>query len=831
MPFLPKPLKALPSSRNLVRMSFNFFRKSLAIFPLWFLLFLAVPSFAQSTNPATLYWAIPLSAENGPVIDRYGVPFEQGTMSFPHNKGPAVVKIGGPAKRIFLLGMTDTGKPHSWTNLHEGYARRYFIGDEMGSIRVEYTDGSAQTFPLVFGESLWWGTIFYANPEPYFTDAGFRKALGKSLRLYPAAPVNDGNYVAVIVPKNSEIKDIVVKNSPVKVGVPVITGITVESGAGENIASGIAISGGPLSPDFEKFAAEKSLCAMDVDTKRNQAALENLKRAFYVSDANFKQDVAVQMPPGYSGPTVTFTGSIWATILANVFYANVQDIRDKITDDGMYHTSTKGAPNWSLYSGFGTYQTNLGCYYKESWSRDMGRSLQELTALDYTNEALRCADYCIQTARLWEDPSSPKFDGQTSPNWFIAHVHGDSAREPKVNGQLYPPHWGRIANKPQSWCVLENDGHGLISMFLYRLWLRLPDRDEWLRARWPDVKAAGDWVLWQFAHPEVSGATNGILFTTSEASGMVGYSVYPDYTCINALRGLAEMAESIGETNSAAQWRDWADKMQTAIAQQYTINDPKYGRVWTLRYAGWPNKSTVLGPLVLLADYEGFAPEDDDPILHPINEAAYQRLVDTYRPFGFYGLAMGYGQGIVTQSALLLDRMHDATKMLDWSAKEIYDPRFGSYITPEACDVDPTGRYLYRMGDLGNGVQEAEIVKMLRLVIGVDDTKPDRLQFYPRMPYDWNEITVTKYPVLFDNAGENKTAFLSYHLKRVDGGMELKISTDRALGPVAMRLGPFEKQPEISKISINGQNPTGAVIEHSGDSWWVRFIGQVGVPK
>ena len=45
-----------------------------------------------------------------------------------------------------------------------------------------------------------------------------------------------------------------------------------------------------------------------------------------------------------------------------------------------------------------------------------------------------------------------------------------------------------------------------------------------------------------------------------------------------------------------------------------------------------------------------------------INEAAYQRLIDTYKPFGFYGQAMGYGQGLVTQAALLLDRMHDATR-------------------------------------------------------------------------------------------------------------------------------------------------------------------------
>ena len=70
-----------------------------------------------------------------------------------------------------------------------------------------------------------------------------------------------------------------------------------------------------------------------------------------------------------------------------------------------------------------------------------------------------------------------------------------------------------------------------------------------------------------------------------------------------------------------------------------------------------PDKSTVLGPLIFLADYQGFAPEDDNAAWRPVNAAAYQRLIDTYQPFGFYGQAMGYGQGFVTQSALLLDRM------------------------------------------------------------------------------------------------------------------------------------------------------------------------------
>jgi hypothetical protein len=110
-----------------------------------------------------------------------------------------------------------------------------------------------------------------------------------------------------------------------------------------------------------------------------------------------------------------------------------------------------------------------------------------------------------------------------------------------------------VANRPDKNAPYENDGHGLVTMFLYKVWQRLPDNQAWLRARWPDVKAAGDWIEWQFDHPEISGATNGILHTTGEAAGGNGYSVYADYACLEALQELAQMADSIGENQSATQ--------------------------------------------------------------------------------------------------------------------------------------------------------------------------------------------------------------------------------------------------------------------------------------
>ncbi len=700
--------------------------------------------------------------------------------------------------------MTESARPQAWSNPND-YSFRYFIGDNLGQIRLNYADGSTQEFPLILGESVWWGGSFYRSPNPFPTDTHLRSVFALSMHLYPAAPVEDGKYVAVIVPKATALQSIEIDNSPAKKGSVVISGITVEraEGSGE-IAGATPLPPGNLSPEFEKFAQEKALRPAGVDESDAQHHLDALRHALYSSDEEFKGPVPVQVPHGYSGPEVSFTGNLSASILQNAFSANVQDMVDKIDEDGTYHTSTRGAVSWGV-GEFGTYRNDVGLYYKDAWSRDLGRSLQELTELGYVNQASHTADYSLRLARLWAENPALKY-------------HGESV----------PPHWSRIIGRPDSSLPFENDGHGLISLFLYKLWLRLPDRDAWLRSHWTDVKAAGDWIPWQFDHPDLSGAANGVLYTTGESSGGKGHSVYPDFICMTALEGLARMADSIGETESAKLWRDRAEKMRKAIPAQYLITDPKYGQVWTLDSAGWANKGTVLGPLISLADYKGFAPEDDDPALRPANQAAFQRLIDTYRPLGFYGEGMGYGQGFVTQAALLLDRMNDATPMLDWAAKEIYDPRFGSFVVPEGVVIDPTGQFWFRTGDLGNGVQEAEIIKALRIVIGVDDTQPDRLRLFPRMPYNWSGITVGKYPILFERLGKTDTALINYKLERIDARMNLSISSDKELGPVTIRLGPFAHQPNASSVRFNGKLPASASIQHSGDSWWVRFTTAIG---
>jgi hypothetical protein len=746
-------------------------------------------------------------ASSSRMLYRFGVPFIEATWQMSGNSS-AAVSVGVVAKKIFLLGMTESMRPRAWSDPRD-YSARFLVGDNLGQIRLLYADGSTQEFPLILGESVWWGLPFYQTHEPFSTDSRLRKAFEQSMRLYPAAPSEDGNYVAVIDPKAEPITSIEVISSPAKKGSVTIAGITVESAPGTWVKGATAIPLSDLSPEYAKFIQKKPLRPSGEDEKGSEERLENLKQAFYTTDAVFKQPIPAEQPRGYTGPRVTFKGTAYATALQNAFYANVQDMLDKIDSDGTYHTSTRDALAWagdprSAGGEFGTFRKDVGIYYNQAWSRDLGRSLQELTELGFLGKTTPTGEFALRSARSWTENTSLKYRGNS-----------------------LPAHWSRVIDRPDTSLPLENDGHGLISLFIYKLWQRVPERDAWLRAHWSDVKAAGDWTPWQFDHPEISGAADGVLYTTGESAAGKGYSVYPDYLRMTALEALAKMADSIGESQSATLWHDRAEKMRKAIPARYLITDPKYGRVWTLDFAGWPNQSTVLGPLISLADYQGFAPQDDDPEWRKANEAAYQRLIDTYRPFGFYGCAMGYGQGFVTQAALLLDHMKDATPMLNWTAREVYDPQIHSFVVPEGVQVDPTGRFMFRTGDQGNGVQEAEIVKMFRVLIGVDDNRPERLRIFPRMPYSWNEMAVERYPVLFEDQGKTESAFIEYKLERSAGRMTLEISSDKVLGAVAIRLGSFNQQPRVTNVSVNGQSPDRATVQYSGDSWWVGFDAKV----
>ena len=751
-------------------------------------------SFADSKS--LMGWATKTSAPDYCAVD--GVPFVASAGSAATQDGVSEISIGCKVKHLFLLGMTnslDHGNP-CWSNPKD-YSARFFVGDTLGEIRLVYADGAVERYPLTLGESLWWGRRFTQYPEPFASNAAARNALRDSLRLFPAGPTPDGRYLAVITPRSGVIKAVEIADFPAKTGAPVIVGVTIEPVPGQVVSNGVALPHDRLSAELNAFIEHTALRRVGVGENAAAAKLARLREAFYTTQANFPKHVKRAIPAGYAGPEFAFEGDAYAEVLTNILYANLHDIAARVDAEGMYHTSAAGAASWGGYEGFGSYRDGVGSYYTQSWTRDMGRSLGELCALGYLAEGKRCADYVFRMARVWEERPDLRLNGVQLPRHICRILQ-------------YP------STEPGQGCF-ENDGHGLTALFVYNLWRRLPDRDQWLRERWDDVRGLGDWVVWQMEHPEVSGAKE-VLRTDSECSGGVGYSVYADVACVEALRALAVMAESSGHADAAAKWRATADRIHAGCESTYVIDDKAYGKTWTLDCSGWPNRSTVMGPVIIPPDRNGFVVLGDP--WRAYNEAAYKRQVESYKPFGYFGVAMGYGQGFVTQAALLLDKMRDATTMLQWAAKQTYCAAFNPYIVPEGCEIDPSGQFWHRTGDLGNGVQQAEIVKALRVVIGIDDSTPKQLRLCPRMPYGWTSIRVGKFPVMIERNGRLETAHIGYRLRRIDAGaMRIEVTSDKPLPAVELRLGPFKTEPYAP------------AVERSGDSYWMAISIPAGQTK
>ncbi len=739
-----------------------------------------------------------------------GIPFLVSDGGIGRMNGESSIPMGCRARRIFLLGMTDSldqGCP-VWGDPNDT-SSRFFVGDRLGTVRVEYSGGAVADYPLILGESLWWGMMFVQFPEPFISSAAAAQALRESLRLFPAAPSPDGRYLAVLEPGPERIERLTLVDSPEKQGVPVICGVTVEVLPGEEPQDGIALPHDRVAGPVLQFVRERALRTSEEVCAQGTKHLDRLREAFYTTDSHFRRRIPVDIPQDYDGPRVRFSGNVWADVLTAVFHHNVRDILAKLDpEDGMYHTSTRDAPSWGGYQGFGTYAEGRGSYHGQCWTRDMGRAMMELTALGYAEKAARTVDYVFRMARGWETGNTPDIDMKG-----VIRLDLDGARLPRHIQRRFP----YFDTTPGEGCF-ENDGHGLTSLFVYQVWRRLPDRDAWLRERWEDVRGLGDWVIWQFEHPELSGATE-VLRTDSECAGGIGYSIYADVACMEALRGLAEMADSIGERESAAAWRAAAARLRRGIDRTYRDAEEPFGAVWTRRHSGWPNQSTVLGPVILPADRAGFTAAARAPEWEPLNLATYRSLIARYRPFGFYGVAMGYGQGFVTQAALLLDRMDDAAKMVEWAARATYCPAHMPFIVPEGCEVEPEGRFWHRTGDLGNGVQQGEIVKMCRVLLGVDDSDPARLRLVPRMPRGFTGMSVRDYPALAQRGGEARTIRLDYSLRREGDGMLLEVRSKSPLPEMDVRLGPFRSRPDSGSGFVDGL-PAPVRVEKSGDSWW-----------
>lgn len=735
-----------------------------------------------------------------------GVPFAVATGSMFAADGirnmPVNLKLNG----FYLLGMTnsvDVGG-NVWEDPRNAQNRNW-VGDLLGNVVISYADGKKVTYPIVLGESAFWGTMFTGFPDPYGKDMAFTNALDNSLRLYPKGPSDVGRYIAYIkTDPGKQVTGVQLIDNPKKPGFPMVFGITAELSAGQPKPKGAVSTAWEFEPGVNSL---RSLLPKGVETAARTKAINALMDNLYNTVDRVKNATEPIIPQGYNGPQVLFEGTPEAKVLSGIFHHNIKDMLDKLEPNGFYNTSTLNAPSWGGYQGFGSFLSKYNSYHGQMWTRDMGRTLVELACLGYPEKSQKSVEYALLMSRVWETGPQPGMDIRE-----LGRLDVDGVRLPRhICRRLNYP-----TTVPGEGCF-ENDGHALISLAAWKVWQRIANPQQWWNQNREDLVGLGDWIVWQLDNPKTSGA-KGVLRTDSECSGGVGYSVYADYLCLEALLGLAEMADGSGDSEKAKLWRATAKRLEAGIDKYYITNDKQFGRMWTLQSSGWPNQSTVLGPVIVQSDRAGFLPEQGKADWRDITTGNFNRMLKVYQPVGFYGVAMGYGQGFTTQAALMLDRMKEASVMLDWTARIVYDPRQGAYIVPEGSELHPDGKHWHRTGDLGNGVQEAEIVKAIRLVVGIDDTNPNMIGIYPRMPLGWKKINAVM-PVLVTNGAKRMN--IKMELQREGKKMLMQLRPTDSLGKVSFRVGPFAKKP-AGKVS-SGSQAIPAGVKFSGDSWWVSF--------
>jgi len=162
---------------------------------------------------------------------------------------------------------------------------------------------------------------------------------------------------------------------------------------------------------------------------------------------------------------------------------------------------------------------------------------------------------------------------------------------------------------------------------------------------------------------------------------------------------------------------------------------------------GWPHQMAAMAAIMALADRIGFDLSGEiRPGPRPIARPTGARSASSAFPAYSAGAGDGYGQSFLAECSLLTDEMGDAKRCVENLAKYAYSPLYMPYITPEGCEVDARRGCWHRTGDLGNGVQEGESVKVLRLVLGVDDLTAAHTKLMPRMLSGWTEMSTEGYP-------------------------------------------------------------------------------------
>ena len=830
----------------------------------------------------------------------YGVRVEN---SFERNCGhmPFLVssnnlttcEINASAKTIHFLGMInagyDRGGAHWVGHPEQNKPRKDLlgVGDRIGDLKIVYSDGTADTLPLVYGVTAWNFTDWQLRnaQEPFRSRPDYAAVLEDSLKLKADDPKLNtldarAYYFLSVKPREKKISRVELSDNPAIPGSPLLSGITLDTPRPAKNFLGF----GPRNvPESEREFAIESYNAKGWSNE-----ISALSGKFYTYESDLPENIEpINFPPELNATRISFKASgddkSFADMLSNIWTANLMDIDKKFyAHNGEFHESGKNAPYYGSYGGIGTWKP-FGVYYTGIFSRCSDH---------YASLAIRCIDNPERMVNYF------KYCDKLLYYYRNDHDLENGPPNPNLNVDRYPenapPHWSFFMSNPGGYMPAgeineiqgdeEMDGHGATIVGRWLAWRHLgaptdgwftaPRKDVYGKSPWQASIDATEFICWLLDYTQ-----RDVVYSEGETTGWCGhghhippgmptetdyakivqnyaevdemYQVYPAYVCMTALKCSAEMADAMGDAEKAKRWRKYAKRIRQGMTDELTV-DYKGKPAW--KYCPGsvypaPNDSLVQAWFSIY--FDGLDPKTFDPELTEITLNTFDRQLN--QPWGHAQVfGMGYGQGWLAKTALILDKMDDAGILLANLAKYSYDKnmdyvdesrgidwRMHQWIIPEGTVIRSDGSW-YRISDLGNGANQGIALHALELCAGIDDTKPEDFKIIPRVSAPLSGIEVSGFPVLIPNDSISFGRFLSrakinYSYSR--DPLHFKLESNRVLPTLSVRLGPFAKS-EAGKYAKKIKIPKGGKkrIDQSGqykngDAYWIWVEGMKNIKQ
>lgn len=716
-------------------------------------------------------------------------------------------QVSGTYDYIYVVGgyhSIDDGCP-AWGTANVSQAR--FIGDSMGDIVITYKDGTQDKIPLVFGYTMWYYSMWQKTDMPFKgegADPDLKALLQSTLHLQGGYEGQDTGVLRIKV-QNKPISEIRIADNPKKDGNPVFHGAYLVSGDPGNI------KGGNIDVNTEdSFYGSHTIDSTDSypDSVKNNIA--SLAKALMTYEEDFQNAPEFSYPAGYEGSRVYFTGGSIPEIANGVVYYNLENLINRTDEDGFIHTSYKGSGCWE-YWGFGTWKQGAGTFYDSYYSRDGARAIMSLN----TYGQLAKADTAVKKANsyiMYWPENNLKLKGVDIPGHYTVVIN-----KPLVySTELVPAGWGtrytkaKFGDDYQNLGNQETDGHGLMMLANYNVWQNQGATSQWVNDNWTYINEAARWILWCFEHTDLSFSTRGLLYGESEG-GMMEYTLYNNIPCCLGMYAYSEMAESAGKTAEAEKWRACADELAAAINNRLTRGSTN--KKWDTSNFGFFHDPVI----TMMSDYYGYDLNDMNQEWVSNSRNTYQDDIKGIAEVGYFGASgLGYNHSMITQSALLLDQMSDATKLMENLCKLCYAPRLPEpYLVPEGSTADAEAGVIRRQGDLGNLVQLSEALKCYAITIGISPVNNNTLKLMPRLPEGWG-LDIQEYDI--PHANGTVDLLVSYPASGVQTA-QVTLNETSGFDETRFRFGPLPADTLVAKAQINGSDVE-CSLEQSGDSMW-----------